>query len=929
MALRLSGYWPEQHYLWLYRLGRADLVTRQTDCACLFASLSSASRSIWAKSGEPQGHGLLCHMLDIAAVAEVLLEHCNIDDHHLSVMFFLPASSVRLWLAAMVGLHDFGKAIPGFQSKWEAGRLLDQQAGLLFEGKCLDKDRHDLATAALVPEFIKSRAAPPQWVRGVVQAISAHHGFNFTGLQVKEAKPLREPKIWQQARQDIFDAYWQTLSPPDVPEDQELSLIAVEWLAGLTSVCDWIGSNVDWFPCGERHATLSGHYEQAMRLACSALADPAKLGWPEFQALLKQPQLNCDELVTRILGSASPVSARPLQKIADDLLAKSAGPALLVVEAPMGEGKTELAFLASLRLQARQQHRGLYLALPTQATGNALFERALTFLRAFANGQPLDIQLAHGGAAMNETVACLRDIWGDAGNDAIRSSAWFAQRRRALLSPYGVGTVDQALFGVMNVKHHFVRLWGLANKVVVLDEVHAYDTYTSSLIETLLRWLKGMGCSVILMSATLPQQKRAALLQAWGAAEAIPDVPYPRVLLADAHGINGDTFSAREQQPVLVGGVDESLESIAAQALASLQQGGCGAVIVNTVDRAQQLYRLLVGQLGPDVALLLFHARFPADERRQIEQQVLQTFGAPGASASRPAKALLIATQVAEQSLDIDFDFLISDLAPVDLLLQRAGRLHRHRREHRPVAHLQPRLLVAGLLPDRLPDLEKTNWGRIYGDYLCLVTWAILLHEPVWRLPQDIDRLVQAVYAPWPVLPNLAEEIIQKIEDVSRTEHKAQADFLAQLARHVAIDPRVAPAYAYADKPHGADDDDTLGLRNVTRQGDESIAVTPIWQASDEEWRISPEGAPFDPQHPASDALARQLYSRQLKLSRKAIVKHLIGQKTWPVLAEHPLLANIHPLLLQNGCCRIGKLVIRLDPKLGLVYESESLQETR
>ena len=172
--------------------GGRILVTGQTDCACLFASLSSACRSIWAKSGEPQGHGLLCHMLDIAAVAEVLLEHCNIDDHHLSAMFFLPASSVRSWLAAMVGLHDFGKAIPGFQSKWEAGRLLDQQAGLLFESRSLDKDRHDLATAALLPEFIEGMGVPSQWMRGVVQAISAHHGFNFKSIEVKDGKPLRK-----------------------------------------------------------------------------------------------------------------------------------------------------------------------------------------------------------------------------------------------------------------------------------------------------------------------------------------------------------------------------------------------------------------------------------------------------------------------------------------------------------------------------------------------------------------------------------------------------------------------------------------------------------------------------------------------------------------------------------------------------------------
>ncbi len=801
---------------------------------------------------------------------------------------------------------------------------LGQQSGLVFSPDiCLKADRHDAATAALLPKFLQSMGVAYDWASGVVQAVSAHHGFNF--LDGQAIHPVGEPDIWKSTRQQIFHAYWQTLSPDSAPQDQLLSLTAVQWLAGLTSVCDWIGSNSEWFVPGERDATLAGHFANAREIAFKVLAKPDKLGWPPFFALLQQPDASSNELITQILGASQRVTARPLQQVADALLSGGQGPSLMVVEAPMGEGKTELAFLACLRLQERERHRGIYLALPTQATGNAMFERTLKFLRSFAGHSMLDIQLAHGGSEMNETVARLRDIWGDSRDEAVRSSAWFAQKRRGLLSPYGVGTVDQGLFGVMNVKHHFVRLWGLANKVVVLDEVHAYDAYTGGLIETLLRWLKALGCSVILMSATLPDKKREALLRAWDVTGGIPDnPPYPRVLLADGKGVRGDTFSARQQEPIQVSGLDESLGSIAIQALGALQEGGCGAVIVNTVDRAQQLYLSLVDRLPDDTVLLLFHARFPADERRDIEEKVLNTFGP---TAERPGRALLIATQVAEQSLDIDFDFLISDLAPVDLLLQRAGRLHRHQRDLRPVAHCQPRLLVAGLLSERLPDLETTNWGRIYGDYLCLVTWAMLLNEPVWRLPDDIDRLVQAVYAPWPALPVLAADIVQKIEDVSRIEHKASTDFQVQLARHIAIDPREPPEYAYNDKPHGADEDDTLALRNQTRLGSESITAIPVWVDADGQWRMHAGSAPFTPEKPVSDALARQLYARQIKISRKALLKHLQAQAPHPALAEHPLLAHYPPLLLQDGVCQIGKLSIRLDPKLGLVYSTQTLQE--
>ena len=892
-----------------------------------FNGLSSSVRQLWAKSGDPHGHGLLCHMLDVAAVTLALLDYCGISAKVLAQRFGLPEHAVFSWLAGLVGLHDLGKATPGFQAKWDEGRALDERAGLPFMPvKALEQDRHDLATASLLPPLLQARDAPFAWALCVAQAVSAHHGFNF--VDMRKGAPLREPDTWKQARRQLFDVYWDTVAPLEWPQDCDLSLIAVEWLAGLTSVCDWIGSNAEWFPPGERGATPLEHFQCAQKIARAVLVDVDKLGWPAQRALLPQPDLACDELLTRILNAQQPLAARPLQRVADALLAEGAGPSLMVVEAPMGEGKTELAFLASLRLQARLGHRGIYFALPTQATGNALFERALVFLRAFADGVRLDIQLAHGGAAMNETVAKLRNVWGDEGDDSVRSSAWFGQRRRSLLSPYGVGTVDQALFGVMNVKHHFVRLWGLADKVVVLDEVHAYDAYTSTLIEALLRWLKGMGCSVILMSATLPDARRARLLNAWGVDSSdIPALSYPRVLLADHGGVRGETFKVREQQPIAVSGLDESLESIAAAALDALDDGGCGAVIVNTVDRAQQLYSMLAGRLGDGVELLLFHARFPADERLLRERQVLQTFGAPGASGQRPDRALLLATQVAEQSLDIDFDFLISDLAPVDLLLQRAGRLHRHRRDQRPAAHLTPHLRVAGLLPDRLPELKQTKWGSIYGDYLCVVTWAVLLNDPTWRLPLDIDRLVQAVYAPWPDLSHLPQELQDRIEMVDKTRHGAKTTFQAQLASHIAIHPSAEPAYAYADKPHGADEDDILGLRNKTRLGEDSVTALPLWPDGEGHWRLAPDDAPFNPQQPVDDALAKRLYSRQIKLSRKDVVQALLQQPLFPALQEHALLTHCQPLLLQADGSLLGNTLVSLDSRLGLVYGPAPKQE--
>ena len=888
--------------------------TSQGEVANCFSQLLPAGRAIWAK-GDGDGHGLLAHMLDTAAVAEVLLGL----EPETSVVWSaqqlgVPREHCGRWLAAIAGLHDFGKAIPGFQAKWPDGMAADQTHGLAFPSHACGVTNHSCATAALLGKPLqKLTEADVGWICHVTQAISAHHGFHFNAQEVNAARPIREPAEWGKAREAILHAYWQTLTPQGSSHLEELRLPAVNWLAGLTSAADWVASNPEWFPLGERHDDLCGYYDHARELAAAALN---RIGWSSAQALLDTPA-DLDVLLSRITQRDG-MQARPLQQAGERLLNDATGPSLLLVEAPMGEGKTELAFLAHLRLQTANGHRGLYVALPTQATGNALFERAQTFLGAFAMN-PLDVQLVHGGASMNEDAqhlraVHLRGINQDKG-ETLAASAWFSQRRRPLLSPYGVGTIDQALFSVLNVKHHFVRLWGLGNRVVVLDEVHAYDTYTSGLIATLLQWLKALGSSVVLMSATLPSKRRDELLAAWGvAAGSVTELAYPRLLLADDSGMRGEHFPARALPPVRVTGLGESMEEMASQAVTLLEAGGCGAVIVNTVDRAQALYRLLRERLEPGTPLLLFHARYPMDERGERERQVLSRFGPRGV---RPEKALMIATQVAEQSLDLDFDFMLTDLAPVDLLLQRLGRLHRHERL-RPMAHGQARLWVAGLGPE-FPDLKATAWGFVYDPYILGRTWALLGREDVLNLPGDIDRLVQAVYGDDPLPEGLDEQVQNAIEIDAYGQYRAKVNKERQESRNIAINPTVEPQSAYSDKPRGNDEDDLLGLRNVTRLGRETITLVPV-EVVEGGWRVG--SATFSPDQALDDACARLVYGRQLRLSRMAVVRHFHGIELPVAFAEHPLLRNFYPLPLTQGRYDQPGVHLRLDAELGLVYDA-------
>lgn len=877
-----------------------------------FSDLPNAARAIWAKSDQINGHGLLPHMLDVAAVAEALLHRESAQTQAWAASSFgLKGMSAPRWFATIVGLHDFGKAIPGFQHKWPEGQHADEEAGLPFKTTTLSVDRHDLASTALLRKILPTRFPGAGWVLAVTQALGAHHGYMPTSRMLEGATPRHEGTAWQAARQTLFDAYWSTLGPEGEPCVAEIKLPAVAWLAGLTSVADWIGSNQDWFPPGKRDESLVGHYELARTLAEVALD---AIGWPCFHVLLHGEE-ETSALVSRILNTPA-AKARPLQAVADRLLELAAGPTLMIVEAPMGEGKTELAFLAHLRLQAANGHRGLYVALPTQATGTAMFGRALTFLKAFSSDIRLDVQLVHGGAKLEECIHRLRGVDASQG-ESVSSSAWFSQRKRPLLSPYGAGTIDQALFATLNVKHHFVRLWGLANRVVVLDEVHAYDTYTGGLIEALLRWLKAMNCSVVLMSATLPAKRRAAFLQAWGL-RGEPDIDYPRVLMSRGDQVLGEHAACRPMKPIIVASVTEELEALAGVALEALSGGGCGAVILNTVQRAQDLYSLLKSRVDDDTELLLFHARYPADERGEREKRVLTCFGR-GKGVHRPPRALLIATQVVEQSLDIDFDFMLTDLAPVDLLLQRAGRLHRHERE-RPEAHREPRLIVAGFQRDREPELKQTAWGFVYDPYLLYRTWGIAGREETWRLPEDIDRMVQAVYASDPLEEEERVEFIKKL-DLALGQHLATVQEQRQRAINVALDSEAEPQNAYTNKPRAKEEGEGDGLRVVTRLGDDSVIVVPVLE-SDQGWRLRASDAPFDPQAVLDDDLARRIYRRQMRLSRKDVFLFLAAQPTPASFESHPLLCNLKPLRLTDGVATIGRLRVRLDPELGITYQT-------
>ena len=341
---------------------------------------------------------------------------------------------------------------------------------------------------------------------------------------------------------------------------------------------------------------------------------------------------------------------RPLQQAVANILETLEKPSILLVEAPMGEGKTEAAFFAHLELQRRFRHRGMYVALPTKATGNAMFNRTLKFLRGQQTNRTLDLQLLHGGKLLNDTFQNLRmsNIYDSSKGGDVRAAEWFTNKKRALLSEYGVGTVDQALLPILPVRHNFVRLWGLANRVVLFDELHAYDEYTGTLLVHLLRWLLALGSSVILLSATLAPATRRKLAKVVDADFPEKENEYPRLsIFIPGEEVIQSHFKAdpTRRLNIQIQKITSDLQEICSALSKYLPDNGMALVLVNTVQRAQDLYQLFpdgeplkregqrVGKcLADDTEVFLFHARFPADRRQKREEQVLETFGGKGTS---------------------------------------------------------------------------------------------------------------------------------------------------------------------------------------------------------------------------------------------------------------------------------------------------------
>lgn len=815
----------------------------------------------------------------------------------------------------LAAVHDIGKATPAFalQARPRYGELLDRMAaaGLRIHPglppAAARELRHALAGHVILHDWLVEQGWSSEAADQLAVIVGGHHGIppEFTDINHVLSKDLHfGGEAWRTTRRALLDRaalgsqttdLWPTWRSLRIPQPTQVAL------SGLVIMADWIASNTDLFPLLALDQIDCSH--SANDRAQHAFE---RLGLPT--AWRPQPGSGTadDHLKRRfdIIGGARPVQAAALAAARTMDL-----PGLMIVEAAMGEGKTEAALLAAETLAHRSKTSGCFIGLPTQATTDAMFSRMLGWLEQLPDGgpnSPHSVVLAHGKSWLNTSYRDLFSLGkpGSVGIDEREESTgdgarhdcevqayveqWTTGRKKGALADFVVGTVDQLLFMALKSRHLALRHLGLARKVVIIDEVHAYDAYMNVYLERSLEWLGAYGVPVILLSATLPPQRRLGLCAAYqrglarrvvtppveidwtqslggwgeaGTASADADsstsppiddasAPYPLISLATQEEVTSlpVTASDARRTEVSIHVLDDDLDTLVATLREQLDGGGCALVVRNTVHRAQEAATRLRQEFAADgTEVRLAHARFMGHHRVANDDWLRTRFGAPASAATRPQRAIVIGTQVVEQSLDIDFDVLITDLAPVDLVLQRIGRLHRHRRGNgeadRPPRLRIARCMVTGVAnwhaepPEVAPDSS-----RIYARSLLLRSaWPIIqAHRAAlpWVLPTDIPRHVRDVYADEPRTPGpwQAATLAADVDLLNATDErrrKARSYLLAE------PDKPGEPILGWVHAGIG-EADEHLG-RAAVRDGDDSLEALLLRRHHDGTLRL-PEG---------------------------------------------------------------------------------------
>jgi len=738
----------------------------------------------WAKTDRKNSESewirpLWSHLIDVAAVAEVLWDRVLPSTFKREVISDLGCTEdqARSFLSFMAGMHDIGKAIPSFQYLHVPSRKrlddvrLSFPKALLRGGPDATRVHHAHASHALLRYWYSGRNLSNDGIFDRLAFLLGLHHSKFPYLRMSARRtPGRHGEVdsWGKAQLDLIDCIVEILDPY-IPT----TTVITTWypwtylFLGFVIYADWIASigGEDRFPLydgDDLHAYLP-------------------IARAHASALVKQLYIDRNaDIIPREFGEiftdskGRPFAPNPFQQAIIDLTKDNLDntPSMTIIEAPTGSGKTEAGFYTAFTQQSRTMGRGIHVVVPTQAMSNALlprFEQALS--RSHHPGSFVNTLLVHGQSDLDprqkesigriSLLGHIESIMQDDDHDGapadgaiVATARWFLPRKRALLVPFGIGTIDQVLMAAMQSQFFFLRLLGLAGKTVIFDEVHAYDTYVLTILCRLVQWLRAVGSDVIILSATLPDRTKKKLLDAWtGTTTATIDGDqshYPALTIAQADriGIHGLPKPSPRTIQVRYLDYDQTHRSVVTKALEAYHHGAAVAIICNTVDRSIAVFRALLKEAGyesagaQDLDIFVLHEHMPHGIRVDKEDRILLRFGKDHDGDRR---GIVVGTQILEQSLDIDFDVMFSDIAPIDLLIQCAGRLQRHDHHRRPGGYEQATLYVV-MPPVASSEPSFTHIASVYEETVMLRTWKVLHTIDSFESADDIRRLIGSVY---------------------------------------------------------------------------------------------------------------------------------------------------------------------------------------
>lgn len=740
-----------------------------------FDKLNFSTQFIGKKNLNDDGLKILpvhIHLLDTGAVMAYLFETRVSTQEKRLFKGITGSDDITRALFILAGLlHDIGKLTPSFQYRILRNTNLCLSPDYDSHLNSYSSDtRHDELGMLILLKM--------GYAEFFASLIGAHHGKtqDIVGKKLKDKlsyysdalygdHPANWSEIWSllnESMQEIAGIKMNQL--PDLSAD--LLLI----MAGYLSLADWLASNTAYFPLLAPGQALS--LEDFQKRAEIGLE---KIGLTKVWNHTSELPIISPQKFKEIFG----FSPNPMQSEAIALASQIQKPGLFIIEAPMGLGKTEAALEVADIFSQKTGAGGIYIGLPTQATANGLLTRFEKWALKETDS-PIIFSLAHSNASLNTDFKKLPISLNSAESnedDKLIAHQWLQQSRLRLFSDFVLGTIDTSLMATLSHKYVAFRHAGLAGKIVILDEVHSYDAYTQSFLNNLLRWLGVYKVPVILLSATLSSNIRDQLISSYlsGRTGSVTkrEIPfhlhYPSLIYTDGN----DVFQSNQEIIVPASTIQvsislyaddaEEIQVISKLIHENMDEGGCVGIIVNSVKKAQKISNILTQQF-PAHKVIDFHSRFTQSDRQCIEKQILKCVDKSSSSEDRN-NVVIVGTQVLEQSLDLDFDYLISELAPIDLLIQRTGRLHRHPRKNRPQKLSTPVLTVLDTQNDYDPASK-----RIYSQ---LILHRTRDHLPQrFNFPNDIPDLVSAVYDQCDEIEDDQETMDYKIRQ-SNQVHKA------------------------------------------------------------------------------------------------------------------------------------------------------------